>query len=75
VFSSKVLTDVNVEYTVNDKVTLGISANNLFDVFPDEIDTKGDVVTDLGGRFRYPWEVNQFGFNGTTFSGNLKLTL
>ena len=38
--------------------------NNL-NVSPDTIDTKGDFVTDLGGRFKYPWEVNQFGFNNT----------
>jgi hypothetical protein len=25
-----------------------------------QIDPKGDVVTDLGGRFKYAWEVNQF---------------
>jgi iron complex outermembrane receptor protein len=42
--------------------------NNLFNVYPDLLDTKGDVVTDLGGRFKYAWEVNQFGFSGTTFT-------
>jgi iron complex outermembrane receptor protein len=31
--------------------------NNLLNVYPDLLDTKGDVVTDLGGRFKY--EVNQ----------------
>ena len=41
------------------------TVNNLFNVYPDTIDTKGDFVTDLGGRFKYPWEVNQFGFLGT----------
>jgi iron complex outermembrane receptor protein len=35
------------------------------------IDTKGDFVTDLGGRFKYPWEVNQFGFMGTNFMGTI----
>jgi iron complex outermembrane receptor protein len=32
--------------------------NNLLNV--SKLDTKGDVVTDLGGRFKYAWEVNQF---------------
>jgi len=50
-----------------------LNLNNLLDVYPDVIDTKGDVVTDLGGRFKYPWEVNQFGFNGRTISGNLNI--
>ncbi|MBN4056373.1 hypothetical protein JYT20_01495 [Rhodothermus sp. AH-315-K08] len=40
--------------------------NNLLNVFPDAIEPGGDFVTDLGGRFKWPWEVNQFGFNGTT---------
>jgi iron complex outermembrane receptor protein len=26
--------------------------NNLLNVYPDLLDTKGDVVTDLGGRFK-----------------------
>ena len=27
--------------------------------------------TDLGGCFKYPWEVNQFGFNGTVINGGV----
>ncbi|WP_420552241.1 TonB-dependent receptor [Tenacibaculum aiptasiae] len=70
-FRGKVITDLSFGYDITDKISVNAQVNNLFDVFPDEIDTKGDVVTDLGGRFRYPWEVNQFGFNGTTFRGGL----
>ena len=47
------------------------SVNNLLNVYPDAINTRGDFVTDLGGRFKYPWEVNQFGFNGTTINGGI----
>ncbi|WP_185154480.1 TonB-dependent receptor [Fulvivirga sp. M361] len=65
-FAGKVITDLLINYDINDRFSVNFTANNLLDVYPDEIDTKGDVVTDLGGRFRYPWEVNQFGFNGTT---------
>ena len=70
-FTGKVVTDVSFGYEFSDFVSLNVTVNNLFDVYPDEIDTRGDVVTDLGGRFRYPWEVNQFGFNGMTFRGGL----
>ncbi len=70
-FTGKVVTDLSFGYEFSDLVSLNVTVNNLFDVFPDEIDTRGDVVTDLGGRFRYPWEVNQFGFNGMTFRGGL----
>jgi len=73
-FSAKIITDLDVVYQVTDMIGLGLSVNNLFDVYPDEIDVKGDVLTNLGGRFRYPWEVNQFGFAGTMVTGNVKLT-
>ncbi|WP_431167119.1 TonB-dependent receptor [Tenacibaculum halocynthiae] len=70
-FGGKVVTDLSVAYDFTDKISFRAQVNNLFDVFPDEIDPKGDPVTDLGGRFRYPWEVNQFGFNGTSFKAGL----
>lgn len=70
-FSGKTITDLSLGYKFSDMVSLNLTVNNLFDVYPDTIDTKGDVVTDLGGRFKYPWEVNQFGFNGMTFKGGL----
>ena len=50
---------------------IGIAVNNLLNIYPDKIESKGDVLTDLGGRFQYPWEVNQFGFNGVTGSGRV----
>lgn len=70
-FSAKVLTDLNLNYQFNDEIGLNLSVNNLLNVYPDEIDTKGDMITDLGGRFKYPWEVNQFGFMGTTVAAKL----
>ena len=70
-FSGKVITDLIINYNFSSKFTANISVSNLLDVYPDEIETNGDVVTDLGGRFRYPWEVNQFGFNGTTINGGV----
>ncbi len=70
-FSGKAITDVSLGYEFSDMISFNAQINNLFDVYPDEIDTKGDVVTDLGGRFKYPWEVNQFGFNGMTFKAGL----
>jgi len=70
-FAGKVLTDLIVNYKFSNKISAFVSANNLFNVYPDVIDTKGDFVTDLGGRFKYPWEVNQFGFSGTIINGGL----
>ena len=73
-FGGKVLTDLIVNYKFNSKLTAFVAFNNLFNVYPDTIDTKGDFVTDLGGRFKYPWEVNQFGFNGTIINGGVSFS-
>jgi len=70
-FAAKIITDLNVNYQASEKVDLNISINNLLDVYPDKIDPKGDFITNLGGRFEYPWEVNQFGFMGTMVTGKL----
>lgn len=70
-FEGKVVTDLSLGYKITDMISMNVTVNNLFDVYPDEIDPKGDPITNLGGRFRYPWEVNQFGFNGMTFRGGL----
>ncbi|QFZ54264.1 TonB-dependent receptor [Oceanihabitans sp. IOP_32] len=70
-FSGKVITDLVINYEFSEKFSANVSASNLLDVYPDAIDPKGDVVTDLGGRFKYPWEVNQFGFNGTTINAGV----
>lgn len=72
-FAAKFITDLQLSYAFSPKFMFTVNLNNLLDVYPDAIDTKGDVVTDLGGRFKYPWEVNQFGFNGRTISGNLNI--
>mgnify|MGYP003604619878 CR=1 FL=1 len=73
-FSGKVITDIVLTYKITGDLKVSGVVNNLFNIYPDALDNKGDVVTDLGGRFRYPWEVNQFGFNGTTFQLNVNYT-
>ncbi len=72
-FSAKTLFDLNLEYKLNKNVSISALVNNLMDTYPDKIDPKGDFVTDLGGRFQYPWEVNQFGFNGRTYLGRVNI--
>ncbi|MDX1629310.1 MAG: TonB-dependent receptor, partial [Fulvivirga sp.] len=74
-FSGKIITDLDVSYHLSAAINLSVGANNLFDVYPDEIDPKGDLITNLIGRFRYPWEVNQFGFRGRFYYFKLKVNL
>jgi iron complex outermembrane receptor protein len=70
-FAGKVITDLGIAYKFTSTLSANVMVNNLLNVYPDLLDTKGDVVTDLGGRFKYAWEVNQFGFSGTTFTAGL----
>ncbi len=72
-FGARVITDLLFGYDISEKFRANLTVNNLFNVYPDVIDTKGDFVTDLGGRFKYPWEVNQFGFLGTIVKAGLSL--
>jgi len=74
-FAAKWITDLTFSYAMSEKCRLTFGINNLLDVYPDTIDPMGDPVTDLGGRFLYPWEVNQFGFNGRIFSASCRFQL
>ncbi len=74
-FGAKIVTDLILGYSINNRIQLDLVVNNLLDVYPDPIDPKSDFVTDLGGRFRWPWEVNQFGFNGTTVNIGARFAL
>ncbi len=74
-FAGKLLTDLIISYDVSETMKVNLTGNNIFNVYPDVIVTGGDFVTDLGGRFKYPWEVNQFGFNGTVVRVGVNMKL
>ena len=63
-FSAKFLTDIIASYQYSRVFSFNLAVNNLLNVYPDEIDAKGDVMTDLGGRYLYSTQLNQFGING-----------
>lgn len=68
VFAGKVLTDLIVGYDINEKININLTANNLLNVYPDEINSSvEDPELNLGGRFRYPWHVQQFGALGSVY--------
>ncbi len=67
-FSPRLITDVQIRWEFLKNINASLSINNLLNVYPDEIDNKGDILTDLGGRFRYGWDMNQFGYKGTFIS-------
>lgn len=65
VYTPKVVTDLILGYGISEKLDVNLTLNNLFNVFPDELEGgEIDSNIDLGGRFRYPWHVNQFGILG-----------
>ena len=70
-FAGKFITDLGVSYKFSKVISGNLMVNNLFNIYPDKLDPKGDIVTDLGGRFKYAWEVNQFGFSGTIFTAGM----
>ena len=72
-FSAKVLTDLILSYKISEMFGINVAVNNLLDVYPDKLDAKDDFEADLGGRFEYPWEVNQFGFTGMTLRSGLSV--
>ena len=64
-FGARLVTDLLLSYKATDAFRINLTGNNIFNVYPEVIEPGSDFVTDLGGRFKYPWEVNQFGFLGT----------
>jgi iron complex outermembrane receptor protein len=46
-FAGKVITDLGIAYKFTSTLSANVMVNNLLNVYPDLLDTKGDVVTDL----------------------------
>jgi len=65
-FSAKWTADLDIAYEVNEKTTLAIGANNLFDVYPDKI---GLLSPDTGtGQFG---TLSPFGITGGYYYGRV----
>jgi len=67
-FRPKILTDLDLSYRVTDRLTVAIGANNLFDVYPDEVIRSNPqrLGADSGGVFRYS-EFNPFPYSGAFY--------
>ena len=62
--SSKITVDVEASYHIDDRFTVSIGAQNLFDVYPDRLDFEkntGIPNNNWGGKYA---ETSPFGFNG-----------
>jgi iron complex outermembrane receptor protein len=56
----KLLTDLSFGYRLSESVTLTVGGNNIFDVYPDEV----DPAFRSSGRFIYSRRSPQFSFGG-----------
>jgi iron complex outermembrane receptor protein len=67
-FGAKILTDLDLSYRFTDRITLSVGANNLFDVYPDEVIRSNPqrLGADAGGVFRYS-EFNPFPYSGAFY--------
>lgn len=67
VYESKVITDVNLGFKLNESLKLNIGSNNLFNVYPDQ----QDDWTEAGGY----WDAVQMGFSGAYYYARLNVKL
>lgn len=77
-FGSKITADLDVSYTVADKYTLTVGANNLFDEYPDKLaPTTANPIYALTGSTAdgqiYPRSGGPFGMNGGFWYARLKV--
>jgi iron complex outermembrane receptor protein len=72
VFSAKAITDLNVTYDVNERVSLSVGGNNIFNVLPDGHTHSANVNN---GLFPYSRRIQQFGTRGAMYYVRIRLTL
>ena len=67
-FRAKFVTDLSASYRFFNRATVTLGADNLLDVYPDQLMDRGDLATNYAGQgtfgvFRYSG-LSPFGFNG-----------
>lgn len=67
VYDSKIITDLNIGFKLNDALKLNVGSNNLFNVYPDQ----QDDWTEAGGY----WDAVQMGFGGAYYYAKLNINL
>ena len=78
-YDAKIITDLSLSYDLSKSMTITVGANNLLDVYPDEIlgdhqDGRVDGFDNTyGGQFNYSRRVSQFGYMGRFVFGRVAL--
>jgi len=65
--TSKIATDVGLNYKTSPKTSFFFNINNIFNVYPNKT-SKSTNTTEAGKRFTYSSEVQQLGLLGTNFN-------
>jgi iron complex outermembrane receptor protein len=60
-FSAKILTDLNINYSLKKWITITAGANNMFNIFPGRLKNYKNTIE---GQLIYSQEASPFGFNG-----------
>lgn len=76
---AKFITDISASYKLLKRATVSIGADNVFDVYPDQITDLGNVATGYSGQgtfgvYRYSG-LSPFGFNGRYVYARLAYSL
>jgi iron complex outermembrane receptor protein len=71
IYDSKIVTDLSVGYAFSESLSLTVGANNLLDVYPDEVPTGSNY----GDQFIFSRRTSQFGFNGRYVFGRITFKL
>ncbi len=69
--SGKIITDLSLGYNLNSNVSFTVGANNLLDVYPDEV----DPTFSSSGRFVYSRRSPQFSYAGRHLFARVAFTL
>ncbi|MBQ0787782.1 MAG: TonB-dependent receptor [Oceanihabitans sp.] len=71
-YGAKIVTDLTASYNLMENLRVTAGANNLFDVYPDEVPFEG---SQYGDQFIFSRRTSQFGFNGRYVFARLTFTL
>jgi iron complex outermembrane recepter protein len=71
IYGEKIVTDLSVGYAFSESLSLTVGANNLLDVYPDEVPTGSNY----GDQFIFSRRTSQFGFNGRYVFGRITFKL
>jgi iron complex outermembrane recepter protein len=79
-FGAKFVTDLDVSYTFDDRYTITLGANNLFNTYPDKIRATPtnpifDLTDSLADGQVYPRSGGPFGINGGFYYARLRIKI